>query len=92
MIDIQLLQTYINKYPNKVEILKKAPYRGKINTYQSFTIEEMINGNDPESIICQVLTTDGITDHERLAIIDRSEFFSWVRDNKINTILDENLG
>lgn len=84
MITIKLIQEYIDQDPDRIQIFyKKNPMK-----YPYYTVEEIISDTDcNDEIIIQVLASDGIRDHERLGLIDRSDFLTWVRDNKIRLLV-----
>ena len=92
MIDIKLLQEYINGDLDRARVVvKKLQSDYTRHGYDSITIEELVGVSD-DNIICQVITSKLHIEKERIAMIKKSDFLSWIREDKINILLDENLG
>jgi hypothetical protein len=97
MIAIKKLQEYVDENPQfRVEIFSKTGFCGKIETHEILSIEEITPSpfdDSDEEIICEIKTklSTGEVLSERIGLISKSDFLSWIRDKKIDEI-HENMG
>jgi hypothetical protein len=105
MIDIKKLQEYVDENPQfrvGVEIFSNKGFRGKIETHEILSIEEITPSpfdDSDEEIICEIKTklstgevlSGRIFVGRRAGLISKSDFLSWIRDKKIDEI-HENMG